>query len=54
MVQLLPSLKMPLKNGEIVDVVLGFTLEAYIKSFDLEVRLLWSNHRKICRKNKRQ
>jgi aldose 1-epimerase len=31
------SLKMPLKNGEIVDVVLGFdTLEAYIKSFDLE------------------
>lgn len=31
------SLKMPLKNGKIVDVVLGFdTLEAYIKSFDLE------------------
>ncbi len=31
------SLKMPLKNGEFVDVVLGFdTLEAYIKSFDLE------------------
>ncbi|MFV8342514.1 aldose epimerase family protein [Flavobacterium sp. XS2P39] len=31
------SLKMPLKNGEIVDVVLGFdTLEAYINSFDLE------------------
>ena len=31
------SLKMPLKNGEIVDVVLGFdTLESYINSFDLE------------------
>ena len=31
------SLKMPLKNGKIVDVVLGFdTLDAYIKSFDLE------------------
>lgn len=31
------GLKMPLKNGEIVDVVLGFdTLEAYINSFDLE------------------
>ncbi|MDI5897884.1 aldose epimerase family protein [Flavobacterium sp. XS2P67] len=31
------SLIMPLKNGEFVDVVLGFdTLEAYIKSFDLE------------------
>lgn len=31
------SLKMPLKNGEIVDVVLGFdTLEAYIESFNLE------------------
>jgi aldose 1-epimerase len=31
------SLKMPLKSGKIVDVVLGFdTLEAYIKSFDLE------------------
>jgi aldose 1-epimerase len=31
------SLKMPLKNGEIVDVVLGFdTLEAYIASFNLE------------------
>jgi aldose 1-epimerase len=31
------SLKIPLKNGEIVDVVLGFdTLEAYVKSFDLE------------------
>ncbi|MFV8374768.1 aldose epimerase family protein [Flavobacterium sp. GSP11] len=31
------SLKMPLKNGKMVDVVLGFdTLEAYIKSFDLE------------------
>lgn len=31
------SLKMPLKNGEIVDVVLGFdNLEGYIKSFDLE------------------
>ena len=31
------SLKMPLKSGEMVDVVLGFdTLEAYIKSFDLE------------------
>lgn len=31
------SLKIPLKNGEIVDVVLGFdTLEAYLKSFDLE------------------
>jgi aldose 1-epimerase len=30
------SLKMPLKNGEFVDVVLGFdNLEAYIKSFDL-------------------
>jgi aldose 1-epimerase len=31
------SLKVPLRNGEIVDVVLGFdNLEAYIKSFDLE------------------
>ena len=31
------SLKMPLKNGAIVDVVLGFdNLEGYIKSFDLE------------------
>lgn len=31
------SLKIPSKNGEIVDVVLGFdNLEAYIKSFDLE------------------
>ena len=31
------SLKMPLKNGEFIDVVLGFdTLDAYIKSFDLE------------------
>lgn len=31
------ALKTPLKNGEIVDVVLGFdNLEAYIKSFDLE------------------
>jgi len=31
------SLKVPLTNGKIVDVVLGFdTLEAYIKSFDLE------------------
>ena len=31
------SLKIPLKNGEIVDVVLGFdNFEAYIKSFDLE------------------
>jgi aldose 1-epimerase len=31
------SLKVPLKNGEIVDVVLGFdTLEAYRESFDLE------------------
>ncbi|WP_199745207.1 aldose epimerase family protein [Flavobacterium sp. GSP27] len=31
------SLKMPLKNGALVDVVLGFdTLDAYIKSFDLE------------------
>jgi aldose 1-epimerase len=31
------SLKVPLKNGEIVDVVLGFdNLDAYIKSFDLE------------------
>ena len=31
------SLKVPLKNGEIVDVVLGFdNLEAYIKSFGLE------------------
>ncbi|RTY88430.1 galactose mutarotase [Flavobacterium sp. RSP15] len=30
-------LKMPLKNGALVDVVLGFdTLEAYIKSFDLK------------------
>ena len=30
------SLKIPLKNGEIVDVVLGFdTLEAYINSFNL-------------------
>lgn len=31
------SLKVPLKNGKIVDVVLGFdNLEAYIKSFNLE------------------
>lgn len=31
------SLKIPLKNGEVVDVVLGFDhLEAYLKSFDLE------------------
>lgn len=31
------SLKIPLKNGEIIDVVLGFdNLESYIKSFDLE------------------
>ena len=31
------SLKIPLKNGKIVDVVLGFdTLDAYLKSFDLE------------------
>lgn len=31
------SLKIPLKDGKIVDVVLGFdNLEAYIKSFDLE------------------
>jgi aldose 1-epimerase len=31
------SLKIPLKNGELEDVVLGFdTVEAYIKSFDLE------------------
>ncbi|MFV8324471.1 aldose epimerase family protein [Flavobacterium sp. ZS1P14] len=31
------SLKMPLKNGAVVDVVLGFdTLEAYIESFGLE------------------
>lgn len=31
------SLKIPLKNGHFIDVVLGFdTLEAYIKSFDLE------------------
>ena len=31
------SLKIPLKNGDFIDVVLGFdTLEAYIKSFDLE------------------
>ena len=31
------SLKMPLKSGEMVDVVLGFdTLENYINSFDLE------------------
>lgn len=31
------SIKVPLKNGEIIDVVLGFdNLEAYIKSFDLE------------------
>jgi len=31
------SLKIPLKNGEVVDVVLGFdTLENYIKSFDLD------------------
>ena len=31
------SLKIPLKNGELVDVVLGFdTLDAYMKSFDLE------------------
>lgn len=30
------SLKIPLKNGEVVDVVLGFdNLESYIKSFDL-------------------
>lgn len=30
------SLKMPLKNGEVVDVVLGFdNLEGYIKSYDL-------------------
>ena len=31
------SLKIPLKNGDFIDVVLGFdTLEAYMKSFDLE------------------
>ena len=31
------SLKMPLNNGEIIDVVLGFdNLESYINSFDLE------------------
>ncbi|MFV8268848.1 aldose epimerase family protein [Flavobacterium sp. GT2N3] len=31
------ALKMPLKRGEMVDVVLGFdTLESYIKSFDME------------------
>lgn len=31
------SLKMPLKNGKMLDLVLGFdTLEAYLKSFDLE------------------
>ena len=31
------SLKIPLKNGKSIDVVLGFdTLEAYLKSFDLE------------------
>ncbi|MGZ9736380.1 aldose epimerase family protein [Flavobacterium sp. GNP002] len=31
------SLKIPLKNGGVVDVVLGFdNLEAYLKSFDLE------------------
>jgi len=31
------ALKIPLKNGEIVDVVLGFdNLELYLKSFDLE------------------
>ncbi|WP_396186579.1 aldose epimerase family protein [Flavobacterium sp.] len=31
------SLKIPTKNGKIVDVVLGFdNLEAYVKSFDLE------------------
>ena len=31
------ALKMPLKSGEMVDVVLGFdTLESYIKSFDME------------------
>ena len=33
----LTALKVPLKNGELVDVVLGFdTLQAYIKSFDLK------------------
>lgn len=33
----LSSLKIPLKNGELVDVVLGFdNLENYIQSFDLE------------------
>lgn len=33
----LTSLKIPLKNGEMVDVVLGFdNLDAYIKSFDLD------------------
>jgi aldose 1-epimerase len=33
----LTSLKIPLKNGEMVDVVLGFdTLDAYTKSFDLD------------------
>lgn len=31
------SLKIPVKNGEIIDVVLGFdNLDSYIKSFDLE------------------
>lgn len=31
------SLKIPLKNGEMIDVVLGFdNLEAYLKSFELE------------------
>ena len=34
------SLKIPLKSGEMVDVVLGFdTLENYINSFDLESAL---------------
>ncbi|MFV8441199.1 aldose epimerase family protein [Flavobacterium sp. LB2P44] len=33
----LTALKIPLKSGELVDVVLGFeTLDAYIESFDLE------------------
>ncbi|MCW2118716.1 aldose epimerase family protein [Flavobacterium sp. 7A] len=33
----LTSLKMPLKNGDVVDVVLGFdNLESYIKSFEIE------------------
>ena len=33
----LTSLKVPLKNGDLVDVVLGFdTLEAYMQSFNLE------------------